>query len=96
MSLTGFFATLETDFKKLFSKTPTEIHFALALVTYASPFVEGILSIVDPAAEALVAPIVTRLETGLTTIYSLANQGTASGAASGIPCSTRHVCFARG
>jgi hypothetical protein len=80
MSFTGFFSTLEADFKKLFSKTPTEIHFALALVTYASPFVEGILSIVDPAAEALVAPIVTRLETGLTTIYALANEGTASGA----------------
>jgi hypothetical protein len=80
MSLTGFFHTIEQDFLKLFKKTPSFIHFALALVTYAAPFVEGVLAVVDPAAAALVDPIITRMETGLTTIYSLANQGTASGA----------------
>ena len=80
MSFTGFFKTLEEDFVSLFKKTPNEIHFALALVTYASPFVEGVLSIVDPALETVVAPIVTRLETGLATVYALANEGTASDA----------------
>lgn len=80
MSFTGFFKTIADDFEKLFKKTPTEIHFALALVTYATPFVEGVLTVVDPAAEVLVAPIITRLETGLTTIYSLANQGASSSA----------------
>lgn len=80
MTLKGFFSTLEADFIKIFKKTPNYVHFALALVTYAAPFVEGVLAVTDPAAAALVDPVITRLETGLTTIYSLANQGTASGA----------------
>jgi len=78
--MTGFFKQLADDFLKLFKKTPSFVHFALALVTYAAPFVEGVLAVTDPAAAALVDPIITRLETGLTTIYSLANQGTTSGA----------------
>ena len=78
--MTGFFKQLADDFLKLFKKTPSFVHFALALVTYAAPFVEGMLAVTDPAAAALVDPIITRLETGLTTIYSLANQGTTSGA----------------
>ena len=80
MTFTGFFSTLEKDFVALFKKTPNEIHFALALVTYAAPVLEGILTVTDPAVEALVAPVITRLETGLTTIYALANEGTSSSA----------------
>ena len=76
----SFFTTLKNDFEKLFKKTPTEIHLALAVITYAAPIVEGILAVTAPAASALVAPIITRVETGLATAYSLANEGTASGA----------------
>jgi hypothetical protein len=76
----GFFAKLAADFEKIFGKAPSFIHFTLALVTYAAPILEGILAVADPAVEALVAPIITRLQTGLATAYSLANEGTASGA----------------
>lgn len=76
----SFIATLEADFKKLFKKTPTEIHLALAVITYAAPIIEGIEAVVDPAALALTQPIVTRLESGLATAYTLTNEGTASGA----------------
>ena len=76
----SFFTTLKNDFEKLFKKTPTEIHLALAVITYAAPIVEGIEAVTDPAALALTQPIITRVETGLATAYSLANEGTASGA----------------
>jgi len=79
----SFFNTLKTDFYKLFKKTPSEIHLALAVITYAAPIVEGILAVVDPSLVPVVQPIVTRLETGLATAYSLANEGTASGATLG-------------
>lgn len=78
--LKGFFSTLAADFEKIFGKAPSFIHFTLAMVTYAAPILEGILTVVDPAVGALVTPIVTRLQTGLATAYSLANEGTASGA----------------
>jgi hypothetical protein len=78
--LKGFFAKLAADFEKIFGKAPSFIHFTLALVTYAAPILEGILAVADPAVAALVAPITTRLQTGLATAYSLANEGTASGA----------------
>ena len=79
----SFLTTLKSDFEKLFKKTPTEIHLALAVITYAAPIVEGIEAVTDPAALALTQPIVTRVETGLATAYSLANEGTASGATLG-------------
>jgi hypothetical protein len=79
----SFLKTLETDFEKLFKKTPTEIHLALAVITYAAPIVEGIEDVVDPAALAITQPIIVRIETGLATAYSLANEGTASGATLG-------------
>ena len=76
----SFISTLKNDFEKLFKKTPTEIHLALAVITYAAPIVEGIEAVTDPAALALTQPIITRVETGLATAYSLANEGAASGA----------------
>ena len=78
--LKGFFAKLAADFEKIFGKAPSFIHFTLALVTYAAPILEGIQAVADPAVAALVTPIITRLQTGLATAYSLANEGTASGA----------------
>jgi hypothetical protein len=78
--LKGFFAKLAADFERIFGKAPSFIHFTLALVTYAAPILEGILAVADPAVAALVTPIITRIQTGLATAYSLANEGTASGA----------------
>lgn len=79
----SFFSTLKSDFEKLFGKSPTYVHFALSAIQFAAPVVETILAVSDPAAGALVAPIITRVEAGLATAYSLASEGTASGATLG-------------
>ena len=76
----SFFSTLEADFKKLFGKSANYSHMALAAITYAAPFVEGVLTIVDPALVPVVQPIITRIETGLATAYSLSTQGASSAA----------------
>jgi hypothetical protein len=76
----SFFSELEADFKKLFGHAPTYIHLAISAISFGAPVVEMILSAVDPAAVAVVQPIVTRIEAGLATAYTLTKKGTSAGA----------------
>jgi len=81
----SFITSLENDFEKagawfekLFGKASTWDKAALTAITIAAPLVEGILAVVDEPLELIVAPIITTVETDLTTAATLVSSATAN------------------
>ena len=78
MSVKTFFEKIGTDigdiFKKAFSATWEQK--VLSTVAYVEPFIDGILSLADPAIEPLVSKVVAAVVSDLTTVKTVVSQGT--------------------
>jgi hypothetical protein len=63
-----FFKSIGAWFAKVFKKLPAWNVIALSALNVAAPLLEDVLKLADPAAEALVAPVLTRIQGGLGTV----------------------------
>jgi hypothetical protein len=63
----SFFSKIEAEFKKLFGKLPSWDVTASRVITVIAPILETALLLIDPAVEAVVAPIITEAQADLAT-----------------------------
>jgi hypothetical protein len=63
----SFFKEIEAEIKKLFGELPAWDVTASRVITVIAPLLETALLLTDPAAEAIVAPIVTEAQADLAT-----------------------------
>jgi hypothetical protein len=77
-----FFKSIGAWFAKVFKKLPAWNVIALSALNVAAPLLEDVLKLADPAAEALVAPVLTRIQGGLGTVSGLLTGGSTKNLAS--------------
>jgi hypothetical protein len=63
----SFFEKLKAKIEELFTKAPAADAAAAETIRVVAPLVETLLAIEDPALEAIIAPIVTKVQAALAT-----------------------------
>jgi hypothetical protein len=70
-----FFESIGSWFKKVFKNVPAWNVIALSALNTVAPIFETVFGLVDPAAAAIVTPIITAIQTDLGTVSQLLASG---------------------
>lgn len=71
----SFFEKVKSWFQRWFKSAPGVEHTIIATLTYVAPIVEGVLTLVDPPAAAIVTPVITIVQRDLATVAATVQDG---------------------